>query len=160
MKVDKRAVLEALRARLAAELELAIATQRQAQAAAVHEEARPESDKDTRATEGSYLARGLAMRVAELSTACARLDALDLGAATDAVAVGAMVEVSDADDARTTYFIAPAGAGETIEIGEIAVAVITPKAPLCRALLGKEPGDDVEFDAPRGKRELVIEAVW
>jgi transcription elongation GreA/GreB family factor len=159
-RVDKREVLRRLRARVGAELEAAIATQKEAHAAAVHEEARPESDKDTRATEGSYLARGLAMRVAELATASARLESLDLEALDlSTIAVGALVEVSDEANERLLYFIAPAGAGETIEVDGVVVLVITPRAPLCRALLGKETGDDVEFVAPRGARSLVIETI-
>jgi transcription elongation GreA/GreB family factor len=159
--IDKRGVLDELRRRVAAELESAIATQREAQAAAVHEESRPDSDKDTRAIEGSYLARGLAMRVAELTEASARLAALDLDAvAGDVVAAGTLAEICDESGRRSIYFIAPAGAGESIEIDGARVAVSTPRAPLGRALLGKEPGDVVDFVAPRGARELEIAAVW
>lgn len=158
--VDKSALLALLRERIATELATAIETQKEAQAAAVHSEAKAEGDKDTRATETSYLARGLAMRVAELTRASTLLDAMHLEGDRDSIAVGSLVEVSDADSGeRSAYFIAPAGAGEVLEIEGISVAVITPKAPLCRALLGKRQDDDVEFKAPRGTRELVIEAI-
>ena len=63
---DKRALVNAFRTRL--EQDLAILTRRQAdtQAGATHSENRSEHAKDTRATEESYLARGLAERVEDL----------------------------------------------------------------------------------------------
>ena len=64
--LDKAAVLCALRERVGADLDALVRRQRDVQAGAVHEEKRAEHAKDTRATEQSYLARGLAERVAEL----------------------------------------------------------------------------------------------
>ena len=69
MRLDKAALLTALRAQIAADLDALIASQKRAHEGATHEEARPESDKDTRATEASYVARGLAERVSSLEGA-------------------------------------------------------------------------------------------
>lgn len=158
--IDKREVLAALRERVARDLEDAVASQRHAQQSATHEEARPESDKDTRATETSYLARGLAMRVAELTEASRLLEAMELPPKDGPIRVGSLVSVSDADTgAEARYFIAPAGAGVALELDGASIAVITPRAPLCRAMLGKQPGDEIEFVAPRGTRVLEIEDV-
>ena len=51
---------------LAADLETLERAQQAAIEGATHEEAKPENDKDTRALEASYLARGQAMRLEEL----------------------------------------------------------------------------------------------
>ena len=64
--VDKTALLDSLRERVAADLEALARRQKDAQAGATHDESRAEHAKDTRATEQAYLARGLAERVADL----------------------------------------------------------------------------------------------
>ena len=65
-KLDKARVLDALRLRTRQSLERLIASQQATQAGATHEETQPENDKDTRAIEATYLARGLAERVESL----------------------------------------------------------------------------------------------
>ncbi|HWZ89090.1 MAG TPA: hypothetical protein VNW92_09580, partial [Polyangiaceae bacterium] len=60
---DKARILSLLRARVAADLATMSAAQRAVVVGATHEENRPENDKDTRALEQSYLARGQAQRV-------------------------------------------------------------------------------------------------
>ena len=46
--------------------------------AATHEEAKPENDKDTRALEQSYVARGQAIRIEELRTNLAEVRTMPL----------------------------------------------------------------------------------
>ncbi len=155
--IDKKAVVEALRARVAADLDAAITSQRDAQEGATHEEARPEGDKDTRATEASYVARGLAQRVADLQEAASLLANMLVRrfAGDDVVAVSAVVTCEDEHGAEIVYFIAPAGGGIKLDVGGQLLAVITPASPLARVMLGKRSGDDV---ALRG-RELSIVSV-
>ena len=64
--VDKVEILKLLRERVSADLATMSAAQRAVVDGATHEENRPENDKDTRALEQSYLARGQAQRVVEL----------------------------------------------------------------------------------------------
>ncbi len=155
--IDKKAVVEALRARVVADLDAAITSQRDAQEGATHEEARPEGDKDTRAVEASYVARGLAQRVADLQQAASLLANMIVRrfAGDDGVAVSALVTCEDGEGAESVYFVAPAGGGVKLELGGRAVGVITPGSPLARAMLGKRPGDEL---ALRG-RELTIRSV-
>ena len=154
----KAAVLEALRARVAEDLAAASATQREAVAGATHEESRAENDKDTRGLEASYLARGLAARVAELEEAARRLAALELRpfGEDDPVALGALVTVEEDEDEEPEqrYFMAPAGGGIKLAIAGTQVQVVTPSSPLGRTLLGKRGGDEVELRTPRGSRTL------
>src|SRR5258706_8140341 len=82
--------------------------------AATHEEAKPENDKDTRALEQSYIARGQALRIAEMRGALADVGAMPvepLGEESPAL-VGALVAVDD-DGRERLVFLAPAGGGTT-----------------------------------------------
>ncbi len=64
---------------------------------------------------------------------------------TDPISLGAVVEIEDGD-AGKTLFLAPAGAGEELTgpDGDGFFQVVTPQAPLGRALMGKRVGDVIE----------------
>ncbi len=151
--IDKTAVLDALRARVEQRLAQLRGSHRDAQAGATHTEARPEHAKDTRATEGSYLARGLAERVETLQDAVAVLRAVGLTAfgPDDAVGLTALVGVRDEDDVEAVYFIAPAGGGERLAVDGAEVLVLTPRSPVGEALVGRRAGDEIEVTL-RGRR--------
>lgn len=154
--MDKKALREALAVRLEAELEAAEAAQRATLAGATHEEAKPENDKDTRALEQSYLARGQAQRAADLRIAVAETRAMpirELGD-EDPIALSALVTIQD-EKGEQTLFLARHGGGEVIE----GVRVITAGSPLGRALLGKTAGDDVELEQGGRVRALSIQRV-
>lgn len=127
--------------------------------AATHEEARPEDDKDTRALEQSYLARGQAMRVEELAAGLLAVSHMATRAfgATDFIAVGALVVAEEEDVGRHVYFLAPYGGGTRLHGGKI--QVVTPKSPLGLALVEKRAGDDCEVVLAGRTRELVVEDV-
>src|SRR5512142_2928773 len=110
---------------------------------ATHEEAKPENDKDTRALEQSYLARGQAQRLIELKAAVTLVQNLPIAnqSADACCAVGSIVEV-DADERRHTYWIASAAGGTLLAKG--AIQVLTPQSPLGRALIGCRVNDDCE----------------
>lgn len=155
---EKRQLLSALKARVKRECAAAIEAQQQTQAGMTHEESRPENDKDTRAIESSYLARGQAARVVALRAEVVALEALQLRrfGEEDPVAVGAYVELEDAHGTTTGYFLAPAGAGEQLHVSSASVQVITPSSPLGRALLGARVDDDIELDSPTGRHRLTL----
>lgn len=126
-----------------------------------HEEARPENDKDTRALEQSYLARGQARRVEELRAELAQTRAMPVGAFPDGsvVTLGALVvaeEEAGEGERERTFFLAPGRGGTTLSGG---IAVVTPGSPLGRALLGKRSGDDCELSAAGRVRRLSILAI-
>ncbi len=146
--------------RLKTELSVAIEAQRRTQQGATHEESKPENDKDTRAIESSYLARGQAQRVVELEDAVNALRSLTLRefGPDDAVAIGALVQVSDGQVSRQ-YFLVPAGGGNALEFDGQVIYPVTPRSPVGRALLGKQLDEDVEFRSPSGLKEWVIEQI-
>src|SRR5262249_20698409 len=139
---------------LAADLEVAERAQRETQAAATHEEARPENDKDTRALEQSYVARGQAMRVLELRTEIAQTRALSFepSRGPPRVVLGSLVTVEE-DEGSFTLLIAPARGGTRLD-GD--VQVITPASPLGRALVGRGAGDECEVRVAGRVRALSV----
>jgi transcription elongation GreA/GreB family factor len=152
--VARRPTKADLKRDLLAQLESQLAAYRAAHAAAtegaISDEARPENDKDTRGLEQSYLARGHAQRVADLEAGIAALAALPTTPMTK-VSVGALVTVEE-DDKTRLFYVAGVGGGLTLT-GD--VTVITPTAPVGRALLGKSSDDEAEL----GSRTLVITRV-
>ena len=140
---------------LAADLETLERAQQAAIEGATHEEAKPENDKDTRALEASYLARGQAMRLEELRAGLAELEAMRVRAFDEEspVAIGALVTAEEASGAAS-FLLAPHGGGTKLADGR--VQVVTPRSPLGRALLGTREGDDCELTVEGKKRELSI----
>jgi transcription elongation GreA/GreB family factor len=157
---DKREILKLLLERVAADLQTMSAAQRAVVDGATHEENKPENDKDTRALEQSYLARGQAQRVVELQGALNQLKALELRDFSRgvAVALGALVAVEDERE-TVHYFLAPAGGGLRLALSGREVRVVTPQSPIGQALLGKRAGDDLELRTPQGATECSIATV-
>lgn len=143
---------------LAADLATLERAQQAAIEGATHEEAKPENDKDTRALEASYLARGQALRLEDLRRGLAELRALRVRAFGEdsLIALGALVTVEEAE--RTTSFLlAPHGGGTSLGGGN--VQVVTPRSPLGRALLGKCEGDDCELTIDGKRRTFSVARV-
>jgi len=148
-----------LKAELTRTLEKTLATLEAAHAdtrsAATHEEAKPENDKDTRALEQSYLARGQAMRIEALKAGLAALGAMSL-AAMKVAGPGALVECEDEDGQALRYYLAPEGGGTKLSGG---VQVVTPSSPVGAALVGKKADDALELTLGGKKRELTVVGV-
>ncbi len=153
---EKRAVLRVLRDRLKLEVASLTAAQKDAQAAATHEEAKPENDKDTRALEASYLARGQAERVKALEKDSNTLEFMELHVFKDdePIALGALVD-AEIDGEPVRYFLTPCSGGERVD----AIQVVTPLSPIGKALVGKSPGDAFEVKVAAKAREIAILAV-
>jgi transcription elongation GreA/GreB family factor len=152
----KRALHEQLCAALRAELDAAIRAHKTTAAGATHEAARPENDKDTRALEQSYVARGQAARVRDLATALAETERMALRAfgPDQPIALGALVAAVE-DDTEIVLMLAPHGGGH--RVGD--VLIVTPQSPMGRALLGKHAGDECEVVIAGKRRLLAIERV-
>ena len=129
---------------LAADLAARERAYRATREAATHEEAKPENDKDTRALEQSYLARGEALRIEELKAGLADVIAMTLRAFRegDPAALSALV-IAEENEAEVALWLAPYGGGN--RLASDSVQVVTPKSPLGRALLGKRAGDECEI---------------
>jgi transcription elongation GreA/GreB family factor len=158
-RFDKAQLRDELLSQLTHELETLARAHQSSLEGATHEENKSESDKDMRATEASYVARGQALRVEALEADVTRVTKLELRAFDgDApIALGALVELKPEASAQRTVFVAPAGGGARLAGG--AVQVVTPASPLGRALLGAQKGDFVEVEHARGTEELEVTGV-
>jgi hypothetical protein len=160
MAPDKRKVIEALLQHLSGLTDQATKAANATREGATHPEAKPENEKDTRALEQSYLARGQAVRVAELNEQLQLLRFMPVRSfeARDAVAVGALVTLTCDKDVRFV-FLASCGGGVELSIDGVVVFVVTAQSPLGARVRGREVGDEVELVARGVRREYVIAAV-
>ncbi|RYE93180.1 MAG: hypothetical protein EOO75_04970 [Myxococcales bacterium] len=157
MPSAKQALLDALRARLGDE----IATMRRlaldAAEAVGHEDNRPESDKDMRSTEASYIARGQAVRVLDLERDLNLLGAVsgrDLGP-DDPITAGALVRVEQ-QGKPATYLLVPAAGGVRLSADGVDAQTLSIRSPLGAALIGLREGDEAELASPQGRRIVEI----
>lgn len=150
---EKSALWQQLTSRLREELEALMRAQQETHAGATHEEAKPENDKDTRALEQSYLARGQAARVDEATRALAAFVALPLRCFDEdaPIALGALATLESDEGEKLRVLLAPAGAGQRLIDGRGEVSVITTSSPLGKALVGARVGESPEFSGPRGR---------
>jgi transcription elongation factor GreA len=159
MKIDKTLLLSDLRERIATHLEGLIRRQQDTQKGATHEETRAEHAKDTRATEQSYLARGLAERVDEMSQIAGNLAEIECTrfGVNDPIALMALIVLRDEQDTHTqTWWLVPGAGGIELSQGEERIHTLTPAAPLGRALIGLRVGDEGSLTTPGGERSFEI----
>jgi hypothetical protein len=160
--MDKHAVIRALLEVLDADIARATDVANRSRHDATHEEARPENDKDTRALEASYLARGQAQRVIDLENTQRQIRFMTVRdfASGDPIDLSALIEL-ESEEGRRWYLLAPGGGGRSVAHEGIHIDVITPEAPVGRALIGRVCGDDVDLRVgPRGVvREYSIVSV-
>jgi len=158
-RIDKNRLLQSLRSQLQIALATLLLQQQDSQRAATHEENRSEHSKDTRATEQSYLARGLATRVADLrrttlqlATAKARSFQSD-----EPVAATALVAIRvEQESQQQIWWLIPAAGGFELNESGMRIRTLTPTTPLGRALTGLQVGDDETFTTPRGQRSFEL----
>lgn len=155
-KVSLRAELVKV---LSADLASCERAHQSAREGATHDDAKPENDKDTRALEQSYLARGEAHRIEELRSALVDVQAMSLRAFAegDPVALGALVRTEEEGGERTLVWIAPHGGGS--RLADAQVQVVTPRSPLGRALLGKGVADECEVQAAGRTRIVTVVSI-
>ena len=163
--IDKRALLAVLLSEVERDRDALMRRQRDTAAGATHEECRSEHAKDTRATEQSYLARGLAERVEALEQTArvlAGLEPTDF-APSDPVGVTALVRIEEEDgegsDLPVIWWLLPVAGGRTLGFEGQTLRIVTPAAPLGRALIGLAAGDEASFRSPRGTRHFVVLSV-
>lgn len=143
----KPVVLARLIDTLRAEADAAEREARAAYEAATDADSRAENKYDTRSLEASYLARGQARRVAELTEAVAAFAAL-APVADGRVGLGSLVCLGEGRGADW-YFIGPAAGGTEVTVDGVSVMVVTPGSPLGGKLVGLREGDRVALAAGR-----------
>jgi transcription elongation GreA/GreB family factor len=150
--IDKAALHGALVTELVRQRDKLAAAQRLSVEGVTHQDARSEGDKDMRATEASYVARGQAMRVESLEADVSKVRAMKVRAfaSESPIALSALCRI-ETDEGERIVFLAPAGAGVRLRTPSGEVHVVTASSPLGRALVGAREGDSVVFE--RGGRD-------
>lgn len=143
--MPKTTLLKQILELLQADLDLQTQAARLAYEEAISEESRAESKYDTHGQEAAYLAEGQAKLVAEIRESIAIYQAMQMPffQSTDPIALGAVVEISSADQ-QTRYFLGPRSGGlELTDTQNNPVLLITPLSPLGRQLIGRRLGESV-----------------
>ncbi|MQT94771.1 GreA/GreB family elongation factor [Pseudomonas helleri] len=143
--MNKTAVYQQMLEKLAIDLDVLQRAAQTAYEAATHEENIAENKYDTLGLEASYLATGQARRVEEIRQALKHCQAMTLAPFDPAhgVQLGALVKLEADNDSEQWLFLAPDAAGLKLAHDGQSVTVITPRAPLGAALIGKQVDDEV-----------------
>lgn len=142
--VDKKALLAAILTQLENELLIAVNAANNARLDAIDDQSVAETQYDTLGIEASYLAHGQSERADAISNQILIYQQLVLKDfnENDSIELGAIVEVSNAVTTHC-YFIGPSAGGMVLSINRQKVTVISPSAPLAKALLGKYLDDEI-----------------
>ena len=129
--------------------------------AATNKEHNAESRFDTFSLESSFLARGQAKRVSELSDALEQLQLLPLAELTETslICLGALVRLTESNGDKRTLLLCPAGGGEAVVVADETITIMTPRSPLGRAVLGKTQGDTVTVEIGGAMQTLHVDSV-
>jgi transcription elongation GreA/GreB family factor len=158
--MNKKVLIQKIIAKLTSELAVYFRAAQASRAEATHEQSKAESKYDTRGLEASYLARGQSKQAAELETAIAEFEKLEVRkfGEAEAIAVGALVEVEAGGEAAF-YFIGPRAGGTEVVQDKKEILVITPQSPLGAQLLDKKKGDRPQLVIAGRKEAVKIVAV-
>jgi len=128
---------------------------------ATSEAHRAESKYDTFSLESSYLARGQAMRLEELTHALKRWQALPLKELNDTtpIQLSALVRLEADDGKRRTLFFGPAAGGEQLRAEGEEITIVTALSPLGQAILGKTTGTTFDFKIGTVKHAFKVVSV-
>lgn len=129
------------------DLETITAAAKSSFATATSDEHRAENKYDTFKLESSFLARGQAKRVEELTDALASLRVLPVKALPprSRVQLGALVRLKADDGTKRTLLFGTAAGGETLLVGKDEITIVTSRSPLGQAVVGKMAGETFEI---------------
>jgi transcription elongation GreA/GreB family factor len=145
--MTKKTIHKRFMDQLAAELESITAAAKKSIATATDDEHRAESKYDTFKIESSFLARGLAKRVEDLTGALDSLQMLPLKKLrkNSPIQLGALVRLKANDGETRTLLFGSAAGGETIMVDNEEIIIVTSGSPLGQAVLGKIVGDTFDL---------------
>ncbi len=158
---DKKRVLDAVLERMNESWSQMMGAAQRTREGATHAEAKPENEKDTRALEQTYLARGQAARAQEITEQMhvLRFMPLRVYGQDDPIGAGALISLEGDDDTERCLFLSPHGGGTEVQVDDVDILVVTPASSMGRAVLGRVLGDDVELRLRNKQRTYSITAV-
>jgi transcription elongation GreA/GreB family factor len=113
--------------------------------AAIDDQSVAETQYDTLAIEAAYLAEGQSRRIDELKIQHDQLTSFEV-TNNEQVSVGALVELAYDDGQQKQILILPCGAGIQIHYQQRDILVMSPQAPLAKAIMNKKVDDDFELN--------------
>ena len=157
----KRALLDAILARLQAELDLLTQAALATHAEATDEENKAEDKYDTRGLEASYLARGQAQKVKEVELAIEQFQGLSSAPVDPSapIQLGTLVQLKS-PKGKAFYFVGPRAGGMEVQQDEHEICVITPQSPLGQQLIGQKRGARLRLDLGGTRQEFEVAGVW
>jgi hypothetical protein len=156
----KQKVMNALIQQIEKELFTATQAAKTAHEDATNEESKPENQYDTRALEASYVARGQAIRVAELKEMLYDYKNLPLKdfSDEDPITATALIEVEFNGQIQTLFYM-PKGGGLNVVCEGKKIQVVTPSTPLGQALLQLKVGDVAQVELGSQVKEYEIVSI-
>ena len=113
---------------------------------ATNEQSKQESKYDTRAIEAGYLAGAQSRRMLAVVSDLKRFASLSSSSNASEIVDGpCLVGLADEAGKVLYYFLGPGAAGLKVDVGGVQIMVITASAPLGKALLRAEVGDETVF---------------
>ncbi|MDD9178619.1 transcription elongation factor [Aliivibrio finisterrensis] len=156
--IEKEALLESIIQALRDVHQMAVEATQRAIDQATDKEAIARSKYETFGLEASYLAHGQALRVAECEAdilAYRKLPRLDYSEST-AINQCALVTLINQDDIESRFFIGPSAGGVKVSYQGVDFSLITPTAPLGKAIIGLQLGDEFELNLAGKKQQYEI----
>ncbi len=140
---------------------IALDAAQQAYETATDNETKAENKYDTFSLEASYLAQGQSKRVEECLSHITIFIALDITLSNndDEVAIGQLVLLEDEQESPQFYFISPIAGGLKLQFNNHNIVLITPHAPLGKALINGLVNDVIQLDN-KAKQCLSIKAIY
>ena len=159
--VDKKALIKKLEEMATADLAMITQAALAAHQAATHAESKAEDQYDTRGLEASYLAGAQSKRAMELEELVNLFRHIDITTFTceTSIASTALVELGH-EGKSLFYLLMPKGGGMSLTFADKLIQVVTPLAPMGRALLGKRVGDEFEVSIQKAARDYEVLGVW
>lgn len=127
---------------------------------ATHADCLGSSKYETMGLEASYLAQGQGMRLLQVERSLAYFKTIRLTEPAKRVALSSLLQLEDEHGEQMFLWLAAEAGGLKVQCGDYLVTVITPKAPLGTALMGKVAQDDFEISIAGVKRSYEIIAVY
>ena len=158
--MNKNALIQKIVAKLTSELGIYFRAAQNSRAEATHEQSKADNKYDTRGLEASYLARGQSRQAAELEASIAEFEKLEVRkfAGSDAIDIGALVEL-ELEGESEFYFIGPRAGGTEVVEDKKEILVITPQSPLGSQLLEKKQGNRFQLILAGRKQTALIVSV-
>ncbi len=156
--IEKEALLDSIIQQLRQVHQMALEATQRAIEQATDKEAIARSKYETFGLEASYLAHGQARRVSECDAdilAYRKLPRLEYGE-DSVINQCALVTLVNQDDIESQFFIGPSAGGIKVTHEDMTFLLITPSAPLGKAMIGKQLGDEFELDLAGRKQQYEI----